>query len=474
MGRSTADSNGNAADSSGRAAESSGRAAGFIGSIAGFIGREQLLDREGLHLVALSGGADSVALLRVLLRLGYRVEAAHCNFHLRGGESDRDEAFVEALCREQGVPLHRAHFDTKAYAALHHVSIEMAARDLRYAYFRQLATDIGAQTVCVAHHRDDAVETLLINLLRGSGIHGLTGIRPRNGIVVRPLLCVSRSDIQFFLRSIGQAYVTDSTNLTADVMRNKIRLQLLPLMGDIAPQAADNIARTAGYLAEAERVVDEAVASALACIVRRSGGGTTETVATADLLQLPSPGLVLHEWLAPYGFRPAQTAEVLARITAAETATGAEFHAHAHTLLIDRGTLVLAPQQEPMKPLRIPEPGLYAFGDGQHLRVEVIDDISVSKSADCATLDAAKVQFPLLLRTVQQGDSFVPFGMRGRRLVSDFLTDRKVPLTDKRRQMVVADAAGTIVWLPGWRTSQLCAVTDDTARVLRLTVSSQR
>ena len=156
----------------------------MLNKVSEFISREQLLTREGLHLVALSGGADSVALLRILRDLGYHIEAAHCNFHLRGDESDRDEQFVKDLCKKLDVNLHLIHFETVEYASLHQVSLEMAARELRYGYFRQLLNDIGASTVCVAHHRDDAVETMLMNLLRGSGIHGLTGIRSHNGPVV--------------------------------------------------------------------------------------------------------------------------------------------------------------------------------------------------------------------------------------------------------------------------------------------------
>ena len=146
--------------------------------VAEFIRKHQLLSCDGLHIVALSGGADSVALLLVLKRLGYRIEAIHCNFRLRGEESDRDEDFVCQLCEMQNVPIHRVHFDTREYAALHKVSVEMAARELRYCYFEQLRQDLGAETICVAHHRDDAVETLLMNLMNGTGIHGLTGIRP--------------------------------------------------------------------------------------------------------------------------------------------------------------------------------------------------------------------------------------------------------------------------------------------------------
>ena len=176
----------------------------FFNKVKAFIDSDCSIDASSPVLVALSGGADSVALLRVLLELGYDCRAAHCNFHLRGDESDRDEQFVKNLCQQNDVQLHLIHFDTAEYASLHQVSIEMAARELRYRYFNQLRQDVGAETVCVAHHRDDAVETFLMNLLRGAGIHGLTGIRPRNGHIVRPLLCISRQDILQYLDSIGQ------------------------------------------------------------------------------------------------------------------------------------------------------------------------------------------------------------------------------------------------------------------------------
>ena len=210
-----------------------------------YIKKYNLLKTNNLYLVALSGGADSVTLLLLLKEHGFNVHAAHCNFHLRGAESDRDETFCVELCRGLGVELHRAHFDTREYAELHKVSIEMAARELRYNWFAQLCKDIDAAGVCVAHHRDDSVETVLLNLVRGTGLRGLTGIKAKSEqtmtcrhnpqkqsklVVLRPLLCVSRAEIEDFLVKRGQKYVTDSTNLEADVQRNKIRLQVLPVL----------------------------------------------------------------------------------------------------------------------------------------------------------------------------------------------------------------------------------------------------
>ncbi len=445
--------------------------------ISDYISKHSLLSRDALHLVALSGGADSVALLRILRDLDYQIEAAHCNFHLRGAESDRDEAFVRQLCDYLGIKLHLIHFDTETYASVHQVSIEMAARELRYGYFRSLCKDIGAETVCVAHHRDDAVETFLMNLLRGSGIHGLTGIRPKNGPIVRPLLCVGRQDILDYLHSIGQDYVTDSTNLESIVLRNKLRLQVLPLLKQLNPKAVENIDKTANYLREAEKVYN-----AYFCgnpdrgqvPVRNNPAQMADRylspvrIPIDEITKQPSPECFLHEWLAPYGFNPSQIAQILDALTGE---SGRLFLSATHTLLIDRSQLVLEPKQAEIKPLRIPEAGNYRFSPEILFSVKLTDDISISKSAECATLDAANIQFPLTVRQVVSGDAFCPFGMEGRKLVSDFLTDRKISLLEKRRQLVVTAANGDIIWLVGQRTDHRYRITASTRQVLSITLT---
>ena len=416
-----------------------------------FIERNQLLSKEGLHLVALSGGADSVALLFVLREFDYRVEAVHCNFHLRGEESNRDEAFVNNLCKEKDVPVHLIHFDTKEYADKHQVSIEMAARELRYRYFEQLRQDIGAETICVAHHRDDANETLLMNLMRGAGIHGLTGIRPRNGSIVRPLLCVSRDEIEQYLQTKGQSYVTDSTNLEPDVLRNKIRLQLLPLMEQMQPGTADNLARSAYYLSEAEKVYNAEIAREK----------------LEYLSDAPSQLCLLHELLTPLGFNRSQIEQILN----ATDESGREFNSPTHILVIDRDRLVIEPLHEPIKPMVIPETGRYRLNETVCFDISYTNDITISKSPDVATLDAARIQFPLTVRPVQQGDRFQPYGMQGQKLVSDLLTDLKQNILEKRRQLVVTDATGAILWLVGFRIDHRYRVTSNTATVLRVAVS---
>lgn len=433
--------------------------------VSSYIARHRLLDRGSTYLVAISGGADSVALLLLLLDMGYRVEAVHCNFHLRGAESDRDEAFVRKLCEDRGVPFHLAHFDTREYAALHKVSIEMAARNLRYAYFERLRKDIGAADICVAHHRDDNVETLLMNLVRGTGIHGLSGIRPRNGRIVRPLLCISRKDIEHYLASLGQDYVTDSTNLIDDCVRNKFRLNIIPMLEEINPGASENISRAAEYVSGAVRIFDRAIGE-IASRVSES----TEKGIVIDIEALnaePSPECIAYEILKDYGFSSVQVEQI--GIGEADIRSGKTFSSHDYDLLVDRGRIIVERRDEGFNPLRIPELGTYAVSESVKLRlkeVPVDDYFTLSRSRDTVCLDASKVKFPLVLRRVAAGDRFIPFGMTGSRLVSDYLTDRKKTLFQKRSQLVLTDATGIIVWLVNERPDNRCRISDRSNRAL--------
>ena len=444
----------------------------LVGRVEAFIQKKKLITKDGLHLVALSGGADSVALLLVLRELGYHLEAVHCNFRLRGEESDRDETFVKNLCLEQNIKLHLIHFDTKEYASIHQVSVEMAARELRYRYFEQLRQDLKAKTICVAHHRDDANETLLMNLMRGAGIHGLTGIRPCNGNIVRPLLGVSHQEIEDYLHSIGQTYVTDSTNLQTDVLRNKIRLQLLPLMEKIQPGTAGNLAHSAYYLSEAEKIYNAEITrekeSYLSQENHLSGNHNYSLlISHYSLTTAPSPLCLLHELLMPLGFNRTQIEQIL---NAADE-PGREFTSQTHILVIDRNRFVVEPIWEPMKSFVIPESGRYRLDENVCFDVSQTDDVAVSKSPNVANLDASRIQFPLTVRPVQQGDRFQPYGMQGQKLVSDFLTDLKLNILEKRRQLVVTDITGAILWLVGRRINHRYRVTSDTNTVLRVILS---
>ena len=423
--------------------------------VSAYINKYKLLNTNGLYIVALSGGADSVALLLLLKEGGFNVHAAHCNFHLRGDESNRDEAFCVELCQQLGIELHRAHFATREYAEAHKVSIEMAARELRYNWFEQLRKDIGAAGICVAHHRDDSVETVLLNMIRGTGLRGLTGIQPRNGYVLRPLLCVSRDEIEGFLAKKGQKYVVDSTNLEADVMRNKVRLQVLPLLRELNPAVSGNIQRTAENLAEAQLVLNVAIASV----------NCSNILKLNDLEKYGSSEYLAFEWLQKYGFNGDQVRQILDAETGriVSSATG-------YDVLKDRSRLIVEPNLEPFKPMRIPEEGTYVLDEKTRFSVRK-KPVYVSKEPHIATLDAAKVQFPLTVRRVEEGDWMQPYGMKGRKLLSDLMTDLKMTVFEKRRQLVVVDNQGVIVWLVGLRTDQRVAVSGITDSVLEVIFS---
>ena len=450
-----------------------------------FASVHELFVYGGKYIVALSGGADSVSLLFVLKHLehelGIGVEAAHCNFHLRGAESVRDEEFCKQLCDRLSVPLHLIHFDTQAYADLHRVSIEMAARDLRYGYFENLRRDIEAQDICVAHHRDDSVETVLLNLVRGTGLRGLRGIQPRNGNIIRPLLSLSREDIVQYLDALGESYVTDSTNLHNDVKRNKIRLDVMPLLRKLNPSVSQSIFESSLRVGEALKVFDEAMKRSIADVTATSPPHHLTispphhlVISVERLKQQPSPEYTLHEILSSYGFTSAQIELIYGSLDTCSA--GKIIASDSHELAFDRGSLLVQPRTnvaDSARSMRIPETGTYVFSDSLKIKVaaeDCGDDYVPSRAADCVCLDASDIKFPLTLRHIEQGDRFVPFGMNGMKLVSDYLTDRKKNVFEKRAQLVVTDAQQRIVWLVGERTDNRFRISKETSKALRLTL----
>ena len=419
-----------------------------------YIEKHKLLKPSELYIVALSGGADSVALLLLLKNGGFNIHAAHCNFHLRGEESDRDEAFCEQLCADENIPFNRVHFDTREYADLHKVSIEMAARELRYRWFEQLRQDIGAAGICVAHHRDDSVETVLLNLVRGTGLRGLAGIQPRNGHILRPLLCVSRAEIEAFLAEKGQKYVTDSTNLETDVQRNVVRLEVLPLLRKLNPAVVENIQRTAENLAESQQVLNTIVANI----------DNVKTLELSELDKYGSSEYLVFEWLKKYGFNGDQVRQILDAETGRIVSS-----AMGYDVLKDRGRLIVEPALEPFRPMRIPEEGTYVLDGKTRFSVRK-KNVYVSKEPHVATLDAAKVSFPLTVRRVEEGDCMQPYGMKGKKLLSDLMTDLKMTVFEKRRQLVVVDSQGVVLWAVGLRVAGFAAVSTTTSEVLEFSL----
>ena len=427
---------------------------------------ERYIDEHGLLkqgekvLVAISGGADSVALLVALRKLGYDCEAIHCNFHLRDKESDRDEQFTKELCERLGVALHIVHFDTKAYAEEKGISIEMAAREQRYAVFEEHRKAIGAEAIAVAHHRDDSAETLLLNLTRGTGIKGLRGIQPKNGNIVRPLLCVGRDEIVDYLKWRGESYVTDSTNLTCDYTRNKLRLEVIPKLAEINPSILDTLSATAQRVSEAERIYRHAIEEAIERV--KQGNEVNTTV----LLKEIAPSTILHEILSPLGFNSAQI-EKISRSMKNEGAK--QFHATDWSVIKDRETLIIAPRRDfGQQDTVLPTEGSVETLQGALTITTAEFNGEISRQRNIACLDVEKLHLPLTLRGVRRGDRFAPFGMQGTKLVSDYLTDRKKSFIEKQAQLVVVDAGGEIVWIVDERPSARCCITEKTRRIVRL------
>lgn len=413
-----------------------------------YIAQEGLFNPSDKLLVALSGGADSVALLRLLLSMGYRCEAAHCNFGLRGAESDSDEAFVHQLCREQQVTLHTTRFETTAYANERGISIEMAARELRYEWFATLRKTSGAAAVAVAHHQDDAVETMLLNLIRGTGINGLLGIRPRNGHVVRPLLCINRQEVLEYLQEIGQSYVTDSSNLQDEYTRNKIRLNLLPLMRQINPAVRESLLQTAAHLNDAALLYQAGIEDGKARVL------TSRGIQIDALLREPAPATLLFEIVHPLGFNSAQVKELLASLS---RESGKQFQSKGWRIVKDRGWLLIEERCNEEEAATPP------FQLTEEL-VEYTPGFLIPREKTVACFDADKLTRPITIRRWQAGDRFVPFGMSGHKRVSDYLTDRKCSLLEKERQWVLC-CGSEIAWLIGERSDNRFRIDEKTKRV---------
>ena len=433
-----------------------------------YIADNGLLENNALIIVGLSGGADSVALLKILLSQGYRCIAVHCNFHLRGAESDRDQQFVTDLCKKLNVELVVCSYDTLSYARQKGISIEMAARELRYADFERIMAERGANAICIAHHRDDSVETLLLNLIRGTGLRGLTGIKSRNGNIIRPLLCLSRQEIEEYLKETSQPYITDSTNLEADYTRNKIRLELLPLMRQINPSADCSIESTALHLQQAYAFYSQAIEQAHQEVVQ--GDGDNFTINIEKLRQMPSVQALLFEILSPLGFNDARITDVVAAL---DSQPGTRFCSATHQVIKDRDCFTVSPiiglEFTPIT-VDINQGATVTLPDGRTLIITSAPaGTAISKDPSVATFDAALVQVPLEIRLWQNGDWFIPFGMKGRKLVSDYLTDCKISAADRKKQLVVTQG-NDIIWVVGLRSDNRYRIGRNTTQQLILTI----
>lgn len=436
----------------------------MIHNTASFIRRHALAAPErGPVIVGLSGGADSVALLAVMRALGYRCVAAHCNYGLRGAESERDRRCALAAAQRLGAEWAETRFATRQFCRERRVGLEEGCRMLRYEWFAELAARFGAQAVAVAHHREDQAETFFLNLLRGAGLAGLKGMLPRNGLVIRPLLEVSRSEILDFLRTEGLDYVVDSSNLSDDYTRNRIRHHVIPALQQAAPAGADalrSVTMAMGHLDECRRLLSALVRERAAAFMGPEGLDVARMVGGG----VPEPAAFLYELLAPQGV----SRRVSDAIAAAALLPGCRvFTAPGGSRwLLDRGRLrayeagdddaaVTASRLSGL-PLEVEEIAAEEFKPRKGVREVMYLD---------AEADATEALWEL--RPWRRGDRLEPFGMKGSRLVSDILNDAKVGL-DRKQRVRVLTRNGVVLWVVGFRASRLFAVTEATQRVLCL------
>lgn len=439
-----------------------------------FMAKEHLLANGKPVLLAVSGGRDSATMAELFFRSGRPFAMAHCNFHLRTGDCDRDEQFVRQLAARYGVECFVEQFDTLDYASCERLSVEEAARCLRYSYFDRLCVEHGFQAVATAHHRDDATETFFINLLRGTGIAGLHGIRPVASCpgtatgtrLIRPLLCFGRSDIDRFVANEGLAYVEDITNGEPLFLRNRIRLQVMPLLREIDPAVDSVMQANMARLAGAEALYREAVERYRATLIAPVEDGYR--IAIAPLMASAAPATVLYEMLRPYGFSSELSSAVF---EALDGQPGKQFLSPTYRVVKDRDALFVTPLPNGAEDAVLIESGIETIKTPVALRFSHCARAEVATlavPATCALFDADKVQFPLSLRHWREGDRFRPFGMNGSQLLSDYFKDKKLSLSQKESAWLLCDADDTILWVVGRRAAATAAVTGATRSVLRI------
>ncbi len=433
-----------------------------------YIAEHKLFTTEDRLLLTVSGGVDSMVMLALFVEAGYRIGVAHCNFCLRGAESDEDEELVARVAAQYGVPHYNRRFDTEAEMERTGESMEMAARRLRYAWFEELCLAEGYTAIAVAHHADDSIETFFINLLRGTGLRGLTGISQQRGAVVRPLLFATRKEILEYAVAHHIPYREDSSNRSTKYLRNKIRLGLVPRIREINPRFTPLMCRNIDRLTEAQRFIGQAIEK-----IRKQAVTHDQGVDTIHLEQIDaefSRNFVLYELLSSaYGFK-GDVIDALCRALD-EGVSGRRFYARDWVACSDRNRVIVSRiEEQDSCEVEVPKGALRAYCGNSVLyfeeqNIDLVESLQVP--AQMALFDADKLQWPLRLRRWREGDWFVPFGMAGKKKLSDLLIDQKLSLMEKQRQLVLLSGED-IIWVVGLRTDDRYRVDDRTEQVLSI------
>ncbi len=433
-----------------------------------FVNQNGLFGRGERLLAAVSGGADSVVMLHLLAQCRLKVAVAHCNFQLRGADADGDEEFVRQLAAKYQMPFFSIRFNTLAYADEHRLSVEMAARELRYNWFAQLAAEHHFHRILTAHHLNDNIETMLLNLTRGTGINGLTGIAALNGNIARPLLFATRSQIEEYARLNNLAFRTDSTNLSDDYQRNIIRHRVVPVLKELNPAFEERMSKNFKHIRQAADIYNWYVAKIAAEVVQTAGQQTI--IDTERLVQQPFAETVLFESIKPFGFNSSQTEDIM---KAVGQKSGSTFVSATHRLLVDRSRIIIEPTEDSeFQNIEIDSPR-NIDSLGLTMRVVPIADFVLDKRPSVACLDLDKLCFPLTIRRWQHGDFFYPIGMDKAQKLSDFFVNNKVNVFDKERVMVLASGE-KIAWIIGYRPDNRFKVDKTTRQVLVIDCNSNQ
>ncbi len=443
----------------------------LICRVSKYIANNQLIKSGDRVVVGFSGGADSLALVTMLMELGEcQVIVAHCNFHLRGEESMRDERFVRDFIAENGIEGHFVDFDVDKYINENGVSVEMACRELRYDYFARLLIEVNANSLAVAHHSDDNAETMLLNLLRGTGLAGLCGMQPRNGNVIRPLLSISRCEIEGYLSVKGLTYVNDSTNAQNDYKRNVLRNVIIPTMRSRFESTDRALATTIDHCNGAYAIYRNAVEEILSKAITGNSDGVVY-IDCETILTSPSASTILYEAVKDYGFNSAQVSQIIDSIIS--NSVGASYLSATHQLVLSRGRVEIAPIEAKSSARTI------TLSDVDDMRsngfkVSIIEpnaqgEFAMERNANIVYFDITILDAEVVLRGWELGDRINPFGMRGTKKVSDIFTDMKYSAIDKQRaKLLVAD--GEVVWIAGVRRSIHYPVTAETLLAIAIEV----
>ena len=439
----------------------------MLQKVSGFIESQNLCQPGNKILAAVSGGIDSVVLCEVLHQLKYDFAIAHCNFGLRAEDAEADQLFAKKLAKQYDVPFFTENFNTRTFAEQEKLSIQMAARTLRYQWFEQVRQQQGYDYIATAHHSNDLAETILLHLTRGTGIAGLHGIPAKNGHIIRPMLTVTKDDIYEYVTERKLIWREDVSNETTKYQRNKIRHEVIPVLKEINPSLEETMQQTAERVSHAESIVTAYIEN-----LREQSIKEAENAWYVSLVPLQNAtGLpvVLHELLRPFNF---SYTVVLELVEALEGISGKQFDSPTHTLVKDRDQLVITPRN-------LSSFGSILINDGDteveagnlyfKLKYVDADKYKLNTKPHVAALDADQLKFPLKLRTWQEGDWFVPLGMNGKKKISDFLIDKKVPANLKPQTLVLVSDQ-SIAWIVNQRLDNRFKVTDKTERVVEISV----